>query len=229
MVSAPAAPAAPAADQRRPPRLLRPARQGLPACPPARQGLPACPGQHAPELRCLTATSPLRGYPRGGRAVDFKDRCLANDLTRHRAARRTRHRPRDGPGRDHRRRHLRLAVSPRSATRSRPLRSTWTSRARSSLPGSSTCTVTPPTFPGCDCGHSTASPRRSSSKPASAPSTPAYRQAAAEGRPVNYGFAASWALARMEAVAGIELDGRLGTFLANIATPAWQGPASRPR
>jgi cytosine/adenosine deaminase-related metal-dependent hydrolase len=54
----------------------------------------------------------------------------------------------------------------------------------------------------------------------------AYRQAAAEGRPINYGFAASWALARMEAVAGVELDGRLGTFLANIASPAWQGPAS---
>ncbi len=54
----------------------------------------------------------------------------------------------------------------------------------------------------------------------------AYRRAAAEGRPVNYGFAASWALARMESVAGVELDGRLGTFLANIATPAWQGAAS---
>jgi cytosine/adenosine deaminase-related metal-dependent hydrolase len=54
----------------------------------------------------------------------------------------------------------------------------------------------------------------------------AYRQAAAEGRPINYGFAASWALARMAAVAGIGLDGRLGTFLAHIATPAWQGHAS---
>jgi hypothetical protein len=58
------------------------------------------------------------------------------------------------------------------------------------------------------------------------PVAPAYRLAAAEGRPVNYGFAASWALARMEAVGGIQLDGRLGTFLANIATPAWQGRAS---
>jgi len=59
------------------------------------------------------------------------------------------------------------------------------------------------------------------------PVEPAYRHAAAEGRPINYGFAASWALARMEAVAGVHLDGTLGTFLANIATPAWQGPASR--
>jgi cytosine/adenosine deaminase-related metal-dependent hydrolase len=58
------------------------------------------------------------------------------------------------------------------------------------------------------------------------PVEPAYQQAAVEGRPINYGFAASWALARMEAVAGVELDGRLGTFLANIASPAWQGPAS---
>jgi N-acyl-D-aspartate/D-glutamate deacylase len=54
----------------------------------------------------------------------------------------------------------------------------------------------------------------------------AYRNAAAEGRPVNYGFAASWALARMEAVAGLALDGRLSTFLANIAGPAWQREAA---
>ena len=54
----------------------------------------------------------------------------------------------------------------------------------------------------------------------------AYRRAAAEGRPVNYGFATSWALARMEAVTGIALDGRLDTFLANIARPAWQCPAT---
>jgi len=54
----------------------------------------------------------------------------------------------------------------------------------------------------------------------------AYRSAAAEGRPVNYGFATSWALARMEAVAGITLDGKLATFLANIALPAWQRPAA---
>ena len=53
----------------------------------------------------------------------------------------------------------------------------------------------------------------------------AYRRAGAEGRPVNYGFATSWALARMEAVAGIALDGRLATFMANIADPAWQRPA----
>ncbi len=58
------------------------------------------------------------------------------------------------------------------------------------------------------------------------PVEPAYRQAAAEGRPINYGFAASWALARMEAVGGVALAAGLGTFMANIATPAWQRPAT---
>jgi N-acyl-D-aspartate/D-glutamate deacylase len=58
------------------------------------------------------------------------------------------------------------------------------------------------------------------------PVAAAYQQAAAEGRPVNYGFSASWALARMEAVAGVRLDGRLVTFLENIARPAWQQPAA---
>jgi cytosine/adenosine deaminase-related metal-dependent hydrolase len=54
----------------------------------------------------------------------------------------------------------------------------------------------------------------------------AYRQAAAEGRPVNFGFATSWALARLEAVAGVKLDGRLSTFLDNIARPEWQRSAT---
>ena len=54
----------------------------------------------------------------------------------------------------------------------------------------------------------------------------AYRAAAADGRPVNYGFAASWALARMEAVAGVPLDGRLDTLLGNMATAEWQREAT---
>jgi N-acyl-D-aspartate/D-glutamate deacylase len=57
------------------------------------------------------------------------------------------------------------------------------------------------------------------------PVADAYGRAAAEGRPVNYGFATSWALARMEAVAGVVPDGTLSAFLANIGTPAWQRPA----
>jgi N-acyl-D-aspartate/D-glutamate deacylase len=55
----------------------------------------------------------------------------------------------------------------------------------------------------------------------------AYRMSGAEGRPINYGFAASWALARMEALAGVGLDGTLLPFLLNVASPAWQRPATR--
>ncbi len=58
------------------------------------------------------------------------------------------------------------------------------------------------------------------------PVAAAYRRAAAEGRPVNYGFAASWAMARMEAVAGIAPEASLSGFLANIAGQAWQRPAA---
>ena len=54
------------------------------------------------------------------------------------------------------------------------------------------------------------------------PVAQAYRRAADEGRPINYGFAASWALARMEAVAGLPPDASLGGFMARISDPAWQ-------
>ncbi|HEU5416133.1 MAG TPA: amidohydrolase family protein [Streptosporangiaceae bacterium] len=57
------------------------------------------------------------------------------------------------------------------------------------------------------------------------PVTAAYQSAGAQGRPLNYGFSASWALARMHVVAGIPADGSLGTFLANIGVAAWQQPA----
>jgi N-acyl-D-aspartate/D-glutamate deacylase len=57
------------------------------------------------------------------------------------------------------------------------------------------------------------------------PVAEAYRRAAEHGRPVNYGFAASWALARMEAVAGLPPDASLAAFMARIAEPAWQRPA----
>jgi dihydroorotase-like cyclic amidohydrolase len=58
------------------------------------------------------------------------------------------------------------------------------------------------------------------------PVEPAYRQAAIDGRPINYGFAASWALARMEAVGAIDPDAGFGTILANMANPAWHGSAT---
>ena len=58
------------------------------------------------------------------------------------------------------------------------------------------------------------------------PVASAYERAARYGRPVNYGFAASWGLARMEAVAGLRLTGDIGAFLASIANPDWQRPAT---
>jgi len=57
------------------------------------------------------------------------------------------------------------------------------------------------------------------------PVAAAYRRAAAQGRPVNYGFSASWALARMAVVAGIDPDGSLRRLMASIGDPAWQRPA----
>ena len=57
------------------------------------------------------------------------------------------------------------------------------------------------------------------------PVAEAYRRAAAQGRPINYGFAASWALARMEAVAGLPPDASLAGFMARISDPAWQRQA----
>jgi dihydroorotase-like cyclic amidohydrolase len=59
------------------------------------------------------------------------------------------------------------------------------------------------------------------------PVATAYRDAAAQGRPVNYGYSASWAQARMEAVAGFGPGGTLAGFLARLADPAWQRPAQR--
>jgi cytosine/adenosine deaminase-related metal-dependent hydrolase len=58
------------------------------------------------------------------------------------------------------------------------------------------------------------------------PVSKAYEYCAAEGRPVNYGFAASWAHARMEAVGGIGLTSRRENFWANMAAPAFQRRAS---
>ena len=56
----------------------------------------------------------------------------------------------------------------------------------------------------------------------------AYERAAAAGRPVNYGFATSWALARMEVLDGIPLSGEVSTLFVNIANPGWQRAASDP-
>ncbi|HLH99769.1 MAG TPA: amidohydrolase family protein [Acidimicrobiales bacterium] len=58
------------------------------------------------------------------------------------------------------------------------------------------------------------------------PVADAYRRAEAEGRPINYGFSASWAVTRMAVLEGIALSGDLDAFLGHISSPVWQRPAS---
>jgi dihydroorotase-like cyclic amidohydrolase len=57
------------------------------------------------------------------------------------------------------------------------------------------------------------------------PVAAAYRNAAADGRPTNYGFATSWAQARMDEIAGFEPGGALADFLTRLGNPRWQQPA----
>ncbi|MGW0199517.1 amidohydrolase family protein [Nonomuraea sp. NPDC003201] len=59
------------------------------------------------------------------------------------------------------------------------------------------------------------------------PVAEAYDTAAAEGRPLNYGFSASWCMARMAAVGGLPHGGGLAAALGAIGSPAWQAEASR--
>lgn len=49
-----------------------------------------------------------------------------------------------------------------------------------------------------------------------------YRQAADEGRPLNYGFSASWGAARAKVLAGMEPDAKFLTGYQFISEPAWQ-------
>jgi N-acyl-D-aspartate/D-glutamate deacylase len=58
------------------------------------------------------------------------------------------------------------------------------------------------------------------------PVAAAYAAAAAAGRPLNYGFAASWTLARMNLLAGVTSDGSVGPMFANLADPRWRRAAS---
>ncbi len=58
------------------------------------------------------------------------------------------------------------------------------------------------------------------------PVAAAYEQAARAGRPVNYGFAASWAMARMEELTGARLDGRLAGLFRHFPDPGWQRAAA---
>jgi len=58
------------------------------------------------------------------------------------------------------------------------------------------------------------------------PVADAYETVAAHGRPVNYGFAASWAQARMTEVGGLPSGGSLAAVLGRLGNPAWQRPAT---
>ena len=59
-----------------------------------------------------------------------------------------------------------------------------------------------------------------------APVAEAYALAAAEGRPINYGYSASWAALRMQVVGGVPLSGREGGPLDHLGSDAWREAAS---
>ncbi|GAA5061741.1 hypothetical protein GCM10023259_050120 [Thermocatellispora tengchongensis] len=57
----------------------------------------------------------------------------------------------------------------------------------------------------------------------------AYRSAAEEGRPINYGYSASWAAARMsvlDGLDGLEAESVAGDMAAHLAGPRWNTPGS---
>ncbi|HYH28806.1 MAG TPA: amidohydrolase family protein [Pseudonocardia sp.] len=55
----------------------------------------------------------------------------------------------------------------------------------------------------------------------------AYRRAAAEGRPVNYGFSTCWAAARLHVLADVPTTGSVHDVLAHMDVPEWQQEADR--
>lgn len=63
----------------------------------------------------------------------------------------------------------------------------------------------------------------------SSPIGVAYAEAAAEGRPLNYGFSASWQQARVEAVTGIPAGGGITAYMRHVGDPAWQREATAPQ
>ena len=58
------------------------------------------------------------------------------------------------------------------------------------------------------------------------PVAAAYTRAGVEGRPLNYGYSASWAGARIEVLTGHRGDRRATTMLPRFADPAWQREAT---
>jgi len=55
-----------------------------------------------------------------------------------------------------------------------------------------------------------------------APVDVAYRQAAEEGRPLHFGFSASWGAARAKVLLGWEPDATIATSLRALGEPGWQ-------
>lgn len=54
----------------------------------------------------------------------------------------------------------------------------------------------------------------------------AYVNAANEGRPINFGFSASWGMARAEVLSGRVADANLVTGLSILGDPAWQADST---
>jgi hypothetical protein len=59
-----------------------------------------------------------------------------------------------------------------------------------------------------------------------APVALAYEREATRGSPINYGFSASWAAARMHVIGGDPLDGGAAAVFGGIARPEWQQAAT---
>jgi cytosine/adenosine deaminase-related metal-dependent hydrolase len=55
----------------------------------------------------------------------------------------------------------------------------------------------------------------------------AYERAAADGRPLNYGFSASWGGARARVLAGVEEDASMLNAMAVLGNPQWQRSSTR--
>ncbi|MEU6019122.1 amidohydrolase family protein [Streptomyces sp. NPDC047515] len=58
------------------------------------------------------------------------------------------------------------------------------------------------------------------------PVSTAYAEATAEGRPINFGYSAAWALARMRLFDDVELGGSFDMFSKYQGAPNWRRPAS---
>ena len=54
----------------------------------------------------------------------------------------------------------------------------------------------------------------------------AYAKAAGEGRPINFGFSASWGMARAEVLSGYTAEADFVSGLSILGDPAWQADSS---